>query len=62
MDKRKILENFSKEVSKQTDCPKEFIDIVEKEFWNLIDIEEDSPESVPASPECSCSVGGSNDG
>ena len=30
------LANFCKKVSKQEDCPSEFQDIVNKEFWNLI--------------------------
>lgn len=29
-------ENFCKKISDQQDCPKEFIDLVNKEFWNLI--------------------------
>ena len=31
-----ILAKFSKEIAKQSDCPSEFLDIVNKEFWNLI--------------------------
>lgn len=30
------LANFCKKVSKQEDCPVEFQEIVNKEFWNLI--------------------------
>ena len=30
------LSNFCKEISKQENCPQEFQDIVNKEFWNLI--------------------------
>lgn len=30
------LAKFCKEISQQEDCPAEFIDIVNKEFWNLI--------------------------
>ena len=31
-----ILAKFSKKISQQSDCPAEFTDIVNKEFWNLI--------------------------
>ncbi len=31
-----VLADFCKKISKQKDCPKEFIEIVNKEFWNLI--------------------------
>lgn len=34
--KNKILDDFCKKIVKQQDCPSEFIDIVNKEFWNLI--------------------------
>ena len=30
------LANFCKKISKQEDCPVEFQEIVNKEFWNLI--------------------------
>ena len=30
------LANFCKKISKQEDCPAEFQEIVNKEFWNLI--------------------------
>ena len=30
------LAEFCKNISQQKDCPAEFIDIVNKEFWNLI--------------------------
>jgi hypothetical protein len=30
------LAKFCKEISQQEDCPAEFVDIVNKEFWNLI--------------------------
>lgn len=30
------LANFCKKISRQEDCPVEFQDIVNKEFWNLI--------------------------
>ena len=30
------LAEFCKNISQQEDCPAEFIDIVNKEFWNLI--------------------------
>ena len=30
------LAKFCKKIAKQEDCPPEFIDIVNKEFWNLI--------------------------
>ena len=31
-----ILADFCKKISQQEDCPTEFVDIVNKEFWNLI--------------------------
>jgi len=35
--KQKVLEEFCKKIIKeQEDCPKEFIDIVNEEFWNII--------------------------
>ena len=30
------LAKFCEKISKQEDCPPEFIEIVNKEFWNLI--------------------------
>lgn len=30
------LAKFAKKISQQKDCPSEFVDIVNKEFWNLI--------------------------
>lgn len=30
------LAKFCKEISQQENCPAEFVDIVNKEFWNLI--------------------------
>jgi len=30
------LSKFCKQISQQKDCPAEFVDIVNKEFWNLI--------------------------
>jgi len=30
------LAKFCKQISQQEDCPAEFVDIVNKEFWNLI--------------------------
>ena len=30
------LAKFCQKIAKQEDCPPEFIDIVNKEFWNLI--------------------------
>lgn len=30
------LADFCKKISQQKDCPPEYIDIVNKEFWNLI--------------------------
>lgn len=30
------LAKFCKKIAKQEDCPPEFIEIVNKEFWNLI--------------------------
>jgi hypothetical protein len=30
------LAKFSQKIAKQSDCPPEFIEIVNKEFWNLI--------------------------
>jgi len=35
--KQKLLADFCKHIAKQEDCPAEFIEIVNKEFWNLID-------------------------
>lgn len=32
----KNLAKFCKKIAKQKDCPPEFIEIVNKEFWNLI--------------------------
>ena len=31
-----ILADFCKKISKQEDCPAEFVDLVNKEFWKLI--------------------------
>jgi hypothetical protein len=30
------LADFCKKISKQEDCPAEFVDLVNKEFWKLI--------------------------
>ena len=35
-EKEDILKGFCEKISKQSDCPSEFIDIVNKEFWNLL--------------------------
>jgi len=35
-DNIKLLSEFREKISQQKDCPPEFIDIVNKEFWNLI--------------------------
>ena len=32
------LAKFCKKIAKQEDCPPEFIEIVNKEFWNLIQL------------------------
>lgn len=32
----RTLAKFSLKIAKQEDCPPEFLDIVNKEFWNLI--------------------------
>jgi len=42
MNKNKILIDFCKKIAKQKDCPSEFIDIVNQEFWNLITPEQDT--------------------
>lgn len=31
-----VLANFCEKISKQEDCPAEFIELVNKEFWNLV--------------------------
>ena len=35
-NKIETIANFCKKISKQKDCPSEFIEIVNKEFWNLL--------------------------
>lgn len=36
IEKRNIIKTFSEKISKQKDCPQEFIDIVNDNFWELL--------------------------